>query len=330
MDQWMIFIGRSLEMRKATTWLTLFALCLCVANLVVLAQDEKKGKPKRRAKPPKFGSEVKQIFFDDVFSTLRGERSKEPGKVRVAASPPGGAADVAEGTSYAWSKMISAATIEDEIKAIKLNVDKSVTTPSSFSGRGHKQVRRDFSILAVMFAIIGEFDEDVRWKKMGPAARDIFARSARNTKAGGNTNTYNEAKKRKADLQDLIGGASLQIKAEQNEADWSAVCDLGPLMQRLDRGFEGKMNAWMSSKEEFEANLEGVLHEAEIIAALAEVALKEGMDNWDDEEYADFAKRLKAGAMEISSAVKLNNYDQANKASGEIKKACTECHEYYR
>jgi hypothetical protein len=226
--------------------------------------------------------------------------------------------------------MISASTIEDEIKAIKMSVDKSVTTPSEFAGRGHKQVRRDFSILAAMFGIIGEYDGDVRWQKMGPAARDLFARTARNTKAGGNTNTYNESKQRKADLQDLLGGASLQAEAKEVDADWATVCDRGPLMQRLDIGFEEKMGSWLSNDSEFKSNADNVLHEAEVLAALSEVLIKEGMDEWDDEEYAGFANRMKQAAIEIVAAVKLGSYDQARKASGDVKKACTECHEFYR
>lgn len=313
-------------MRNTRARLALIAICVSVANLVVMGQDDK-GKSKQRAAPPTFGREANRIFFTDVFSKLKGERPKNPGEVVATAGP---ATDEADGSSYAWSKMISASTIENEIKGIKLNVDKSVTTPSEFAGRGHKQVRRDFSILAAMFGIIGEYDGDVRWKKMGPAARDLFARTARNTKAGGNTNTYNESKQRKADLQDLLGGASLQVEAEQADADWSAVCDRGPLMQRLDRGFEGKLGGWMSNKGEFEANLEDIMHEAEIVAAMSEVLIKEGMDDWDDEDYAGFAKRMKSAAMEISSAVKLNNYDQGRKAAGDVKKACTECHELYR
>jgi cytochrome c556 len=35
-------------------------------------------------------------------------------------------------------------------------------------------------------------------------------------------------------------------------------------------------------------------------------------------------------AREIVEAAKSNNYDQANKAAGEINKACSECHENYR
>jgi len=315
-------------MRRTTVWLGLGALGLCVLNLVVMAQEEK---AKQRAKPPQFGSEVNRIFFDDVFAKLQGERPKNPGAVAAAPKSGGGATGGdADGATFGWSKMISAATLEDEIKAIKLNVDQAVTTPSEFAGRGHKEVRRDFSILAAMFGIIAEYDGDVRWKDMGPLARDLFARTARNTKAGGNTNTYNESKQRKAELQDLLGGAKIPGEAEQADADWSAVCDRGPLMQRLDRGFEVKMSAWMSNKGEFDANLEDVLHQAEVVAALSEVLTKKGMEDAEDESYAGFAKRMKQGAMEISSAVKLNSYDQARQAAGDVKKACTECHELYR
>ena len=66
------------------------------------------------------------------------------------------------------------------------------------------------------------------------------------------------------------------------------------------------------------------------MAALSEVLIKEGMDDWDDETYAGYAQQMKQASIEITSAVKLSNYDQARKASGDAKKACTECHELYR
>jgi cytochrome c556 len=58
--------------------------------------------------------------------------------------------------------------------------------------------------------------------------------------------------------------------------------------------------------------------------------MKEGMDNADDETYLGFSKRLRQGALDIVAGVKLNNYDQARAAAGEISKACSECHEQYR
>ena len=51
--------------------------------------------------------------------------------------------------------------MEDEIKAQKLLVDADVTTPSAYAS-GHKAGRRDFSMLAMLFAIAGEYDGDIR------------------------------------------------------------------------------------------------------------------------------------------------------------------------
>ncbi len=321
-------------MRRITWLLTGGLLLVCLAHLQVTAQNPA-AKTAQRARPPQFDpAEVNRIFFDDVFSKLQGQRPANPSAVPVAAAPNGGGTpgggDGGGTSGFAWSNIISSTTLEDEVKAIKLNVDKNVTTPSQFAGRGHKQVRRDFSILALVFAIISDYDGEVRFKDNAPAARDAFARSAANTKAGGNTNTYNEARRRKDDLQDLLGGAALQLEAESEDTEWAATVDRSPLMQRLEKAFNGNLAGWTSSQDEFSSNIEEVLHEAEMIAAIGEVLTREGMDDAGDEDYDEFAKRMKASAQEIAAAVKLNNYDQARKHAGEIRKSCDACHEVYR
>ena len=245
----------------------------------------------------------------------------------VGGTPGGGEAAVAQ--SYAWSKIISASSIEDEVKAIKLATDKNITTPQDFAGRGYKEVRRDFSILAMLFAIINEYDGDVRFKKDAAAARDIFARTASNAKAG-NNNVYNEAKKRKDDLLDLINGSALTAKAETEENDWERIADRSPLMQRLATAQEQKLAKWTSSEDAFSEEIESVMREAELIAAIAEALTREGMEDGDDETYAEFADLMKTSALDVVAAVKSNNAEQARKASGEIAKACSDCHDNYR
>jgi hypothetical protein len=268
-----------------------------------------------------------------VFARVDGERPANP-NVQVASSPmpaagaPSGG-DASAGGSYAWSKVISAQTIEDEVKAIKLATDKNITTPQDFAGRGYKEVRRDFSILAMLFAIVNEYDGDVRFKKDAAAARDIFARTASNAKAG-NNNVYNEAKKRKDELLDLINGAALNEKAEAEENDWTKIADRGPLMQRLEAAQEKKLAKWTANGDAFAEEIEGVLREAEIIAAIATALTREGMEDGDDESYAGFANLMKRSALDVVAAVKSNNADQARAASGEIAKACSDCHDNFR
>lgn len=301
---------------------------IAMIGLVAYGQGRK---PANRAKLPTFDSaKTDRIFFPDVFARLDGERPANP-NVRIVQAPAGGAPSGGEAAnqSYAWSKIISGVSIEDEIKAIKLATDKNITTPQDFAGRGYKEIRRDFSVLAMLFAIINEHDGDVRWKKEAAAARDIFARTASNAKAG-NNNVYNESKKRKDELQDLLNGSALATAAEAEENDWEKIADRSPLMQRLEAAQDKKLAKWTSSADTFSEEIEGVMREAEIVAAIAEVLTREGMEDGDDETYAGFANLMKNSALDIVAAVKSNNAEQARKATGEIAKACSDCHDNYR
>src|SRR5205823_9188307 len=133
-------------------------------------------------------------FFADAFKEgLVGERPADLGKAPDGAvgnalrGVPGTASSALDSGSGAalgsgWSRLISAATIEDTIKSLKQQVDKEVMTLSDFKSGGNKLARRDYSLLAMLFAIASEYDGDVRWKKDAAATRDAFARSAANFK----------------------------------------------------------------------------------------------------------------------------------------------------
>ena len=185
-------------------------------------------------------------------------------------------------------------------------------------------------MLAMLFAVIAEYDGDVRFKKDAAAARDLFARTANNTKAGGNTNVYKEATLRKTDLEELLNGSSLASEGSSEATDWSVIIDRSPLMQRLELLHQEKLSKQLASKEEFEKQIEEVFHNAEMIAVMSAVLTKPGMTDGEDETYAGFANSMKEGAREVAEAVKLSNYDQARAAVGKIDKACSQCHENYR
>ena len=54
------------------------------------------------------------------------------------------------------------------------------------------------------------------------------------------------------------------------------------------------------------------------------------MEDAGDDSYDGFANRMKEAAREIVEALKLDSHEQAQQAVGEIRKACSECHENYR
>lgn len=285
-----------------------------------------------RAKPPVFSDDVVDTFFPDARKVLKGERPVFAGAKNIAKTGgpmAGQAAEEPAGEGFAWSKLISAATIEDEIKTQKMAIDKTVDTPGAFKGGGYQDARIEFSVLAAMFHVAGQYDKNVRWKEEAPGLRDLFARAGFNCKVG-TDQSYKEASLRKQDLGDLIRGGTISA-AEQGQADvtWDKVTDRPPLMNRF-RMANDRLGPWLASKKEFSAHAEEILHEAEVLAAMAEAIQHEGFEFWEDEDYVGYAAGMRDAAVKVAQGVKQNNYEAASAAAGELSQACGTCHDSYR
>lgn len=301
------------------------------------AQNRAGNAPRRAAAPDFEPSDYRDIFFDNVFTEggpLVGTRPDSgtsvvarPAPASPASPAAGGAAPAGEGI---WAELISPTTIEDEIKALNLQLEQSVTTPAQFAGRGHKDVQKQFSLLAMLFAIIGDYGADVRWKEDAPELRDRFARAAANTKAGGNIQVYNEAKMRKEDLANVVRGSRLNEGNADPEVNWESTVYRSPLMRILEDRSARYLQQATASEDAFSKEPEKVLHEAELVAAIAGVLKQEGMDDAGDSEYVALVDRMKQAAQDVVSAVKLNNAEQARLAVGEISQSCSACHDAYR
>ena len=172
--------------------------------------------------------------------------------------------------------------------------------------------------------------ETCGWKTEASVARDRFARAASNAKAGGNANVFKEAKDRENDLEDLVGGASLGEETAKTPTDWGRIAERALLMQRLDAAWESGLSPWTANEREFASRGDETVHEAEMVALLAEVLTKEGLDDADDAAYATLARNMKQAALDIARAAKGNDYPQARTSAGQIAKSCSACHESYR
>jgi len=317
----------------------LIGLAAVVFGVTSLTAQTKAPKTVRRAQPPPPAKLRSDLFYADAFKEgLVGERPADLGKaaagsvgnavsgVPSASSAPGSASPARGG----WSGLISAATIEDTIKSLKQQVDKDVTTLSDFKGKGHKLARRDYTLLAMLFGIAGEYDGEVRWKKDAPVARDAFGRSAANFKVA-TDQAFNEAKARKEELNELVSGSSpFAGKSADAKAPWGQVADRAPLMQYLESAWEPRLKPALSDKGQFMTGGDKVLRDAELFAAIGFVLAKEGMKDAGDAEYQAFCNRLRDASKQIIDAVKQKDFDSASKAGSTIGKACTECHENYR
>jgi hypothetical protein len=309
-----------------------------VANITLLCcalyASAKEGKPAKRARPPKWSADVLDAFFDDARTKLVGARpdfeSKQEANAIADDSPPlqspGEATPPADG---AWSKLIDSETIETEIKRLGSLVAADVKTPSGFKGGSYKDCRRHFSVLATLFAIAAEYDGDVRWKETAAGLRDQFARAGRNCKVG-TDQTFQEASARKQELADLITGTRPQVSEADPAANWSEVVDRPPLMQRLNIAQEERLTKWLASDRDFKQHRDEIRHEAQLIAAFADIIAREGYEFADDEQFSQFARDLRQSAATLAAAANVGNYPQARQAGNGVTKACANCHEGYR
>ena len=216
------------------------------------------------------------------------------------------------------------------MKARKISVDKNITTPNRFAGGGYRQIRNDFSILAMAFAIIAEYDADVRWKEDAPAIRDAFARSAANSKVG-SQQSFNEAKLRKQDLQDLLAGGGIAASGQPDrKASWDLIVDRVPLMARLEIAIQENLQPFIANEKDFKANQDAIVHEANMVAAIGEILTQEGMEESEEDDYNEHARLMKQASRDVLSAIDLGSYDNAVKAVGSINKACSNCHADWR
>jgi hypothetical protein len=313
---------------------------IAVTVLALVCSVHGQGKLKKRSAPPKFDPrEVEQVFFPDARKALVGTRPVN----RVATSdarPMDNAADTppsattttaASNGAPAWSKLISAETLADEVKAYVPLLSEAVKTPGQFKGNGARDARRYFSTLATVFGIIAQFDGDVRWKSQAAGARQLFARTGFNAKSD-NENVFKEAKLRLEDLAALLRGETISVPSnvEPTPSHNEEVANRPPLMWRLERAYEDSLSVWTANPVQFNKNLNAARHEAEMVAALAQIIQHPSYTDADSESYIEYAQALQKAALDLRRAVEQKDVASAGSAAGDMKKACDNCHLEYR
>jgi len=314
----------------AIVWVPLLACPAVLLFAPHVAADQPNSVPKY-ARPPKWPKDVVDTFFPDATAKLVGSRP-DYGKTTAVAvtSQAAGETSAAASTEGGWSKLIDADTIETEIKRIAQQLNKKVSAPAQFKGGGYKDCRRDFSVLAALFAVTAEYEAEVRWKDAAPQLRNEFGRAGHNCKVG-TDQTFQEAKQRKQDLADLVGGTRPKSSSAADvKAEWSQVADRPPLMQRLNIAQQDRLTKWLASKQEFSTHRDDVKHEAQLVATFAEIIARPGFEYADDDTYLGYARDLTKNETEIAAAAESDNYDQARQALGNASKTCAACHEGYR
>ena len=294
--------------------------------------QERKTKKVTRVKRPEFSEkDWDGIYFENLFDEgLVGDR---PAKATILKgtdtatqiAPP---SDGGPSTQFAWSKFASGSVIEDEVKSQQAALNQFVTTPVKFKSE-YGKVHQTFAVLSMMFAVIREYDGEVRWKRFAPDAQASFEKAAANSRVG-TSQAYEYSKSRKSDLAEMVRGGNFESSEKAPEdLDWSAVIDRIPIMKRLQTSKDA-LKQMSSNKGEFEKSVDQVLHESEIVALMSQALMRESMTDADDEGYLAFAKSMNDAAIETRDAALNQDYETAAKTINLIDQSCNNCHDEWR
>ncbi len=309
--------------------LSMFLLALCPHGLVGQRPTATSGK---KTAPRVYDRGVQSAFFRNVLEEVG---PGQPGAVRAAPAATGVAGNPAtgggesQGAGGGWKAIISPETLEAEVKSSVLAVGEPVQSKGKFN-TGHRAVETIYSTLAVVFGIIANYDGDVRFKEKAAGMRDAIAKSGSNCKVNSD-GAFNEAKLRLQDLQELVRGGNVSVPdGAEPTVPFKNLAHRPTLMKRMKEALRDKLAPMTSSAGEFKSNKDKVLHEAELLAALAKVIQDPSYDFADDEGYLGFAKELQKQSREAVEAVKLDSAQRAQAAIGAAGKACDNCHGDFR
>ena len=307
------------------------------AQAFLTAQDRVKPAKRPTVPPPrKWDDSVVKAFFENALDQLVGtrpdfnaERGAGGGNSPAGSDPAAPAAGNDGADGFAWSALIAAEALESEIKTNTTELAAVVSNPGRFKGGTYEDARRLFSTTAVMLGIIARYDGEVRWQDQAEMLCDRVGHAGFNCKVG-TDQSHNEAKLRQEDLNQLLRGGNVEGEAPAETPPWSAVSDRPPLMKRMDAAKEERLLKWTASTQELNAHREEALHEAQLLAAFAQVIQDGGYESATDEAYLGFARQLQAGALEVIEALKADDINRAQTAMGNVTKACNGCHGDYK
>ena len=295
----------------------------------------------KRARPPKFDdSSYRGVFYDRVDEALQGDRPRVSAlsnlqNARAVASSGGGApsssasAGSTDGGGNKWAKLAKPVHLEDEVKRLKLRFDETVTTPGRFRSGDFQQARTELAMLATVFAVISEYQGDIRFKEDAAIARDLMSRSVQGVSSGSD-DAFDQAKQRKADLQDIVTGTGLNRASPTEPNDWSYITTRTALMEYLEVTVDDPLNANTNDAESIEDAMDDLQRAAAMVAVVGQVLTEEGMDGADDPDYNALSLEMTKAALDLRFALDQNDAEAARLAVGAIGQSCDNCHGEYR
>ena len=312
-------VTRSIEMRMQAVSPLIGLLLLSPSGVWAVAEKQ----PTLRARPPEWSTEVNEVFFVDARKHLSGERPQPVSPLDEAARDTKLSTNVQK--SSKWSALIEADTLTTEVKRIHNQLGTLLARPGAFKSGGHADCRRNFSLLALLFGVAAEYDQEVRWQPLASRTRALCSQAAKHCEQPSDK-SFALATEVHAQIAELLSGQMNDRRVPNGEEP----IDRGQLMLSMELTVEEKISPRLASQKDFRRRRSEVAHESQLLAVLARTICRVPYDYADDVSFVELAREMQRASRQLTKASHEGAYEAARQAAGRVTRSCSECHDVYR
>jgi len=232
------------------------------------------------------------------------------------------------GGEDSWSALITAATIDEEVKSIRNFLNENVHSVGTFNS-SMLMIPPKAASLAAVAVIVTEHPESVPWKDDAKYVRDLAKKMNSSVLQRGAKD-----QKRIEELYDAVDATLSRSKPagleEPPESDsFAEVAEMRLLMMRMEEA-EKRLKTEAGNESTMGEKKAMVAHEASMMAVMAKIVAMPAYGYGDDPKFTGYAKEVLKASQDIKTAAESGDFAGYESALTRVSTTCSNCHSDFK
>lgn len=234
----------------------------------------------------------------------------------------------AAGGEDSWATLITAATIDEEVKSIRNFLNENVHSVGTFNS-SMLMIPPKAAALGAVAVIVMEHPESVPWKDDAKYVRDLAKKMNSSVLQRGAKD-----QKRIEELYDAVDATLSRSKPadleEPPESDsFAEVAEMRLLMMRMEEA-EKRLKTEAGNESTMGEKKAMVAHEASMMAVMAKIVSMPAYGYGDDPKFTGYANEVLKASQDIKTAAESGDFAGYESALTRVSTTCSNCHSDYK
>jgi hypothetical protein len=234
----------------------------------------------------------------------------------------------AAGGDDSWATLITAATIDEEVKSIRNFLNENVHSVGTFNS-SMLMIPPKAAALGAVAVIVMEHPESVPWKDDAKYVRDLAKKMNSSVLQRGAKD-----QKRIEELYDAVDATLSRSKPadleEPPESDsFAEVAEMRLLMMRMEEA-EKRLKTEAGNESTMGEKKAMVAHEASMMAVMAKIVSMPAYGYGDDPKFTGYANEVLKASQDIKTAAESGDFAGYESALTRVSTTCSNCHSDYK